>query len=48
MKAIHEKSTSENYLGLYHVIKTGHLLIGSLCIHHDARRNAQLFKGFIQ
>lgn len=30
---VREKSTSENWLDFYHVIKRGHLLIGSLYIY---------------
>ena len=38
---IHAKWTSEDYLDFHHVIKTGSLLIGSLCIYSGPKWNAQ-------
>lgn len=35
------KSTSEDYLDFHHVIKTGPLLIGSLCIYSGPKWSAQ-------
>ena len=41
---IHAKWTSEDYLDFHHVIKTGSLLIGSLCIYSGPKGNDQFLK----